>query len=312
MKSASIDWSSPLLALALAFAFVFSPLAGYFQIALGSSDRKFDLFAFIAAFFVIWMTLRSRRTWLELPPSRRQGGASAFAISQLVRAVVFVGIIVGGTMLIFAQTNDWMRGASDWATTTVEMLVAGVCFKASTMASDAVGDPIWRNARIEKTRAPDGAALTGLKMPFVVGKARADGRVFIAIIAASGAVCLLVYASLFVAARAGGAALPAPTWAIAGFVLLLVALRYWWECLPYATVNASEIRPRMGRAFHWWDVAQIEEARVSKFMDGDELRLIFRDVKGAILWQLPVDELERGDKRELWRLFPELDKQQTN
>lgn len=298
------DWSSLLFALVLAFAFVLSPFGDYVRVALGSPDGMFDLFAFIAAFVFIWMTLRARRIWLELPSSQRQNGVWAFAAAQLARGVVFWSITGGGTMLFFSQSEALMRGASDWATTMVEMLVAGVCFKVATMASDTVGDPIWRNARVEKTRAPDGAALIGLDKPLIVGRTQSSGRFWIVILAAMGAVCLLTYASSFVAARASVAALPAPTWAIVGFVLMLVALRYWWESLPYAEVSASEIRPRMGRAFHWWNVARIEEARVSKFMDGDELRLIFRDARGAVLWQLPLDELEMGDKRELRRLFP--------
>ena len=305
MKSESTGWSSSLLALALAFVLALLPLTNWVDGALGLPASKFSEVTFFVAFVLIWLTLRARRFWLELPNSRRQGGAVSFAYSQLTRALVFAAVVGGGIALFMSLMGDWLRQGGIWELLITELLIVGVLLKAASRAADAAGDPIWNGARIEKTHAPDGAALLALNEPFVVGRSRADARISMVIFAALSAVCLLAYSFVYIAARSAGTAAPAPTWAFIGFILLLFSLLCWWECAPLGEVNASQIRPRFGRSFNWWDVAQVEETRVSRFLEGNELRVIFRDAQGAALWQIPIDKLESGEKRELWRLFPQ-------
>lgn len=310
-KSASMGWSSFLIALALAFVVVLSPLFDWIHVALGLPANKFIEAEFALLAFVFWMALRAWKSWRALPESQRPGAATAFVSSQLARFFTFSFVMGAGVWSLYLLFGNIFQNAELWGIMVADLLVFVFLFRAATWAADAVSDPIWRNARVEKMRVPDGAAFVELKQTFVVGEARFDFRFWVAILAALGAVCLLVYASLMLAVRAASVAAPAPTWAIIGFVLLLCALRLWWECVPLARVDAAEIRPRFGRAFRWFDIGQIEESRVTKFMEGDERRLIFLDKQGVILWQLPLDGLEREDQRELRRLFPRAEQVKT-
>lgn len=76
---------------------------------------------------------------------------------------------------------------------------------------------------------------------------------------------------------------------------------------PIGRISNARLRPRFGRAFGWNSVARVEEEREwSDLNEKGALSLVFRRSDGAKLWQFPLGDLDEDDKRELRRLFPDL------
>ncbi len=76
---------------------------------------------------------------------------------------------------------------------------------------------------------------------------------------------------------------------------------------PRGHISKTYLRPRFGRDFRWSEVARVEEER--KWSDLNEkgaFSLIFRDSKGAKLWQFPLGDINENELCELKRLFPDL------
>lgn len=308
MKSLSMHWLSFLIALALALALWLSPWPYAVGRIAGLPDDSVGIWSFVISALVFLVALHGLRCWNELPPQRQKREAMRLAAAQLARAVVLVALFVALFWMLRegdqALLGGWLQ-SDDWIPSGVETVLSGALCWMATRGANVVAETIWPGHKIEALRAPDGAALCALKKPVLVRSAGADARILTLILVALSAICLVIYAWTALVSRTTGAPSSASlTWAVAGLVTAGCALRCWWECLDWGTVTPSEIRPRLGRACKWWDVARVEEANVARFIESDERRLIFRDAQGRVLWQLPLDEINEADLRELMRLFP--------
>lgn len=265
--------------------------------------------AFCGVMLFCFGIVRGFRLWRQ-PQSQRRAALSAGALRIVASLIYFAVIAAGGSLLwvadsfVLKQWDFWVRF---WVVVPLGFpLIFGFALLglwAGSVVNGKISSADKPRVTTRSLRVPDAFSLAQLAQPLLL---RTDEKAlawFSVPCFALSAGAWTGYGSYLADAQLDEAIIAASfaLWIGLGGLFCLAQSR------ALGQISATQLRPRLRRAFSWQKVASVEESCSCHLLGVEEMRLLhFQNAQGKSLWNLPLSEVNQDDLRELEQLIPDL------